>query len=171
MDKVAFDILLVFSVIFISTLLKTVKTKLLANNVSPLMISIIDSVFGYATMAIVATNIGVEYLLAFVISKTIGTVLGDKISGKFMNSFHEVIVYAPKEKAIRIADEVRLHGYSVTTHIGYGNDGNKRFAINVFISAKELNVLREILSNHGYKDATMIIKDVKNYSGKINTKV
>jgi len=159
----------IFSLNFISNSLKTLKTILISKKIiKPAYIVVfLEAIILALGFKMIAQSEGVAFLLAFALGKAAGVWFGNFLENLMALGVLEVTVFAKKEKAKRIADALRDMGYSVTTHKGYGYAGLERFAINITIRRRELPLLKDILKKYGYVEATMVIRELESFSGKI----
>jgi uncharacterized protein YebE (UPF0316 family) len=156
----------------ISNTLGTLKNIFTAKKfVKPLyIITFIDAII-FATVIKQVSNSsnGVYFITAYAIGKVLGAYIANKLEDKLALGISEVDIFVNnKDKMKQIADEIRDKGYTVNTYISYGKFGIKRYVIEVTILRKELYILKEILTKHGYEKPTLKIKEVNNYKGKIS---
>lgn len=163
------NLVVVFLANVISNSLSTLKTLFISKKImKPVyLIVFLDAIIFISGFKIVTQENSVWFVLAFALGKVIGVYIADLIENKIALGTLEVVIYAKKEKAIKIADTLRNMGYTVTTHVGYGLQGNKRFCVAILIDRKEYFVLKDILKKFGYTEATMFVREIKHFSGKI----
>jgi uncharacterized protein YebE (UPF0316 family) len=128
-----------------------------------------DAIVFTTGIRLVSNGKSFYFILAYACGKVIGAFVANKIEEKLALGILEVSVYAKPEKAFVLADGLREMGYGVTTVKGYGAEAVPRFTIDITIKRKELNLLKAILIKHGYNEATMVVKEIRNVSGKIKT--
>lgn len=162
-------ILIIFALNVVGNSLNTVKTIFLAKNIikPTYFIVFIEATIFFSSINKVAEGSSLFYLFAFALGKTTGTWIGNLIENKMALGVVEVSLYAKEEKAIKIADAIRNMGYSVTTYKGYGNKGEPRFEVSITINRKEVSCLHELLYQHKLSNATMIVREVSSFKGKI----
>lgn len=163
-----FTLLTVFILNVLSSTLGSLKTIFIAKKVmKPAYIVImVDSIiFAYA-FKMVATEDSFWIIISYSFGKVVGAYLADIIDNKLAFGLCEVSIYATKEKATFMADELRELGFSVTTIKGYGYHGRERFEVNIALKRKELNVVKDFLTLQGYDNASWIVKEISSYSGK-----
>jgi len=164
------NILFVFLLNTIGETMKIMQTIFISKKImKPVYFMIfIDSIIFTTGMKLVTQGNNFEFIIAYALGKVIGAAIGSKIEEKIALGLIEVTIFAKKEKAKFIADRIRELGFSVTTHKGYGMNGNERFTIVIHMKRKDMSIIESILSEYGYNDATMVIKDLKAVSGKIS---
>lgn len=150
--------------------MKTLRTIFISKKImKPVYFMIfIDSLIFTTGMKLVTQGNGVQFVLAYALGKVIGVWIGNKIEEKIALGLIEVTVFTKKEKAKIIADRIRDLGFSVTNHKGYGMNGSERFAIIIHMKRKDMPIIKDVLAEYGYSEATMVVKDLKSVSGKIS---
>lgn len=162
-----FEIAIVFIFNTVSTCLGTLKTIFLSKQiVKPVYITVfLDAlIFAYA-FKLVAESSGFYYILAFALGRLSGVFLGNFLDDRMAIGLVEVTIYKHIEDGIKLADELRAYGYSVTTEKGYGLQGKERLVLNIILDRKELSELQETLSRDG--KLNMMIKNISKIYGKI----
>ncbi len=163
--------ILIFTLItIISSSINTLRSMFLARKQvrAAYIATFLDAVLFATIMKKISAGDGMIFAIAFATGKTIGAYLGNKIEEKMALGIIQVDISLNHfHKMIDIADELRDLGYAVETSTVFGYGGNKRYKINITISRDELKVLKDVMEKYGYKDPTLVIKDVANVSGKI----
>lgn len=154
--------------------LRTLNTIFLSKEIiKPVYINVfIKSILAAWGVKIIAEGEGVLFSVAFALGDVLGVYVGNKIESKLAIGLYEITIFAKKEKAFLIADDLRGLGYTATTTKGYGYNGIERFRINLTIDRKEYCVLEELLVIYGYDETnkpTMYINEIKDTHGKIST--
>ena len=165
-----FEIVLVFVLNALSTCLGTLKTIFLSKQIiKPVYITVfLDALlFAYA-FKLIAGSSGFYYILAFALGRISGVFIGNFLDNRIAMGTVEVTVHKGFNNGIKLADELRSYGYSVTTEKGYGLEGKDRLVLNIILERKELAKLQEILSAYG--KLNMIIKNISLTYGKIGSK-
>lgn len=128
----------------------------------------IDAMIFATIMKKISAGQGLLPAIFYAIGRTTGAFLGNRIEGKMALGIIQIDISVNHfEKMVNIADDLRDKGYAVETMSVFGYGGRKRYKIVVTISRSELGKLRNILSEYGYDEPTLVIKDVSNISGKI----
>ena len=110
-----------------------------------------------------ATSSSLVFLIFFAAGRLAGVYLGNLIEGKLALGTLEVSIHKHWQEGIKLADQLRTLGYSVTTFKGYGINGSDRLVITVIIPRRELAELKLLLGNK----VNMTVKDVSKTYGKI----
>jgi uncharacterized protein YebE (UPF0316 family) len=165
-------LLLIFGLNIISSTLGTLRSIFVTKKIMKpaYLVTLFDSLIFVYGLKMVTTGTSVWFLLAFAFGKVVGVYIGDKIEDVLAFGLFEVTVFAKKDRAIVLADSLRDLGYSVTTHKGFGLDGDEKFDLDIAIKRKELPLLKQILGRHGYDNATMVIREIAGVTGKISMK-
>lgn len=133
------------------------------------LVTFVDAIIFATIMKQIASGNGVYYILAFALGKVIGVYFADVVEGKMALGILEVNFYLNnKDKMVAIADTLREIGYSVNTVVAFGNQGVKRYRVEVTLLRKEVPVLEAVLSKHNYENPTLSIKEVAKVKGKIS---
>jgi uncharacterized protein YebE (UPF0316 family) len=165
-----FEIVLVFILNAVSTCLGTLKTIFLSKQIiKPVYITVfLDAlIFAYA-FKLIAGSSGFYYILAFALGRLSGVFMGNFLDNRMAMGLIEVTVFKHLKDGIKLADELRGCGYSVTTEKGYGLQGKDRLILNIILERRELPELQGILSEHG--KLNMMIKNISKTYGKIGCK-
>ena len=165
-------VILIFVLNVIGNSLNTLKTIFLAKNiVKPTYVLVfIEAVIFFSSINQVSKGNGMIYLIAFALGKTAGTWAGSYIENKMALGIVQISLYIKCNKAKQIADDIRDEGYTVTTHKGYGNNGNPLFEVCITLKRKELPGLQEILARFDLHNATMIQSEISSVEGRIPVK-
>ena len=70
---------------------------------------------------------------------------------------------------IELAENLREEGYTVNNYSVSGNNGNKRYKVEVVINRKEFRVLEDIIEECGINTPTLKVKNLSKVDGKITT--
>lgn len=164
---------LVFILNVVSNCLGTLKTIFISKQIGNItyIITAIDALFFSIVLKAISDGDGILFIFAYCLGKVVGAILADILENKYIAlGIYEVTIYSNPTKAIEIADKLRLLGYSVNTCKQYGNNGKERYAIIITIERKELDFLREKLSEFDLNNPTMIVQEIKSIEGKIKAK-
>ena len=155
----------IFGLNLLSTTLGNLKTILLTKRVMKLVYvtTFIDAMVFALALKCLATSSSLLFLLFFAAGRLSGVYLGSLIERKLALGTLEVSIHKHWQEGIKLADQLRTLGYSVTTFKGYGINGNDRLVITVVIPRRELAELKPLLGSR----VNMTVKDVSKTYGKI----
>ena len=155
----------IFGLNLLSTTLGNLKTILLTKRVMKLVYvtTFIDAMVFALALKCLATSSSLLFLLFFAAGRLSGVYLGSLIERKLALGTLEVSIHKHWQEGIKLADQLRTLGYSVTTFKGYGINGNDRLVITVIIPRRELAELKPLLGSR----VNMTVKDVSKTYGKI----
>lgn len=161
----------VFILQVVTTAMNTLRTIFITKGISKpaYILTFIDAILFSWGMKLVVTGEGYLFLIIFAVGKTVGTLLGDIAEKRLALGTLEVTIYAKREKAIKLADQLRDLGYSVNTRKAHGLGGTPRFEVCLIIQRKEYKILKDTLQRLGFSNATMSVRDVNKVTGKIQT--
>jgi len=155
----------IFGLNLLSTTLGNLKTILLTKRVMKLVYvtTFIDAMVFALAFKCLATSSSLLFLLFFAAGRLSGVYLGSLIESKLALGILEVSIHKHWQEGIKLADQLRTLGYSVTTFKGYGINGNDRLVITAIIPRRELAELKPLLGSR----VNMTVKDVSKTYGKI----
>ncbi len=155
----------IFGLNLLSTTLGNLKTILLTKRVMKLVYvtTFIDAMVFALALKCLATSSSLLFLLFFAAGRLSGVYLGSLIERKLALGTLEVSIHKHWQEGIKLADQLRTLGYSVTTFKGYGINGNDRLVITAIIPRRELVQLKPLLGS----GINMTVKDVSKTYGKI----
>lgn len=166
-------IILIFILNVISNCLGTLKTIFISKQIGNItyIITAIDALFFSIVLKAVSNGSGVMEIIAYCLGKVVGAIMADVIENKYIAlGTYLITIYPKQDKVIMIADDLRELGYTVNTSKQYGMHGKARFAINITIARKEINILKNILEKkYNINSPNMIVEEIKSFEGKINT--
>ncbi len=159
------NLVAIFSLNMLSTTLGNLKTILLTKRVMKLVYvtTFIDAMIFALAFKCLATSSSLVFLVFFAAGRLGGVYLGSLIENKLALGTLEVSIHKHWQEGIKLADQLRTLGYSVTTFKGYGINGNDRLVITVIIPRRELVELKPLLGSR----VNMTVKDVSKTYGKI----
>lgn len=159
------NLVAIFGLNMLSTTLGNLKTILLTKRVMKLVYvtTFIDAMVFALAFKCLATSSSLLFLLFFAAGRLSGVYLGSLIERKLALGTLEVSIHKHWQEGIKLADQLRTLGYSVTTFKGYGINGNDRLVITVVIPRRELAELKPLLGSR----VNMTVKDVSKTYGKI----
>lgn len=161
-----------FFITALTNILATLRTILTSKNImNPVYIlSFADAVIFAATMSKVSSSDGLQYTIAYALGRTFGVYVGNKLEEKLALGILEVDVFLNnKNKMIEVAESLREEGYTVNNYLARGNNGDRRYKVEVVIKRKEFKVLEGIMEECGVLEPTMKIKSLNKVNGKITT--
>jgi len=114
-----------------------------------------------------------NFTIAYALGKTLGTFIGDKIEGRLALGILEVDIFLNnKDTMIEVAEKLRSEGYTVNNYLARGNNGDRRYKVEVVIKRKEFRTLEKVMEDCGVNSPTLKVKDLSRIEGKItSTKV
>jgi uncharacterized protein YebE (UPF0316 family) len=171
-QEVIFAIVGLFLITALTNILATLRTILTSKNImNPVyLLSFADAVIFAATISKVSSSDGLHYTIAYALGKTLGVYIGNKLEEKLALGILEVDVFLNnKDKMIEVAEELRTVGYTVNNFLARGNNGERRYKIEVVIKRKEFKILQGILNDCGVSDPTLKIKSLNSITGKITS--
>jgi len=129
-----------------------------------------DAVIFAAVLSKVTSSEGVHFTIAYALGKTLGVFIGNKVEEKLALGILEVDVFlSNKDKMVMVAEKLRNEGYTVNNYLARGNNGDRRYKIEVVIKRNEFKVLEDIMVKCGVENPTLIVKNLSKVNGKITT--
>ncbi len=159
-----------FFITALTNILATIKSILLAKNImNPVYFLVfIDAIIFATVLGKVASSEGIHFVIAYALGRTLGVFVGGKVEGRLALGILEVDIFLNnKEKMIELAEKLREEGYTVNNFLASGNNGDRRYKVEVVIKRKEFNVLESIMDECDVKDPTLKIKNLHKVEGKI----
>ena len=137
------NLVAIFSLNMLSSTLSNLKTILLTKRVMKLVYvtTFIDAMIFALAFKCLATSSSLVFLVFFAAGRLSGVYLGNLIESKLALGTLEVSIHKHWQEGIKLADQLRTLGYSVTTFKGYGINGNDRLVIIAIIPCRELDGL------------------------------
>ncbi len=169
---IIFTVICLFLVTALTNILATLKSILLAKKImNPVYILVfIDAIIFATVVGKVTSSKGIHFVVAYALGKTLGVFIGNKIEDRLALGTLEVdVFFNNKNKMIKIAEKLREEGYTVNNFLARGNNGGRRYKVEVVISRKEFKVLEDIMNECGVKNPTLKIKNLNKVEGKITT--
>ena len=161
-----------FLVTALTNILATLKSILLAKNImNPVYLLVfVDAIIFATVLGKVTSSKGFHFAIAYALGKTLGVFIGGKIEERLALGILEVDVFlSNKNKMIEIAENLRKEGYTVNNFLARGNNGGRRYKVEVVISRKEFKVLENIMHQSGVMNPTLKIKNLNKVEGKITS--
>ena len=171
-QQVIFAIVGLFLITALTNILATLRTILTSKNImNPVYIlSFADAIIFAATISKVSSSDGLHYTISYALGRTLGVYIGNKLEEKLALGILEVDVFlSDKDKMIIVAEELRNEGYTVNNYLARGNNGERRYKIEVVIKRKEFKILQEILNECGVIEPTLKVKSLNSITGKITS--
>ena len=153
-----------------TNVLATLKTILISKKImNPVYFLVfIDAMIFATVISSMTSSKGIHFTIAYALGKTVGVFIGGKIEERLALGILEVDIFlSNKDKMIQIAEKLRETGYTVNNFLARGNNGDKRYKIEVVIKRKEFKVLEDIIEASGIHDPTLKIKNLNKVNGKI----
>ena len=159
-----------FLVTALTNILATLKSILMAKKImNPVYFLVFADAIIFATVVgKVTSSKGMHFAVAYALGKTLGVFIGSKIEERLALGILEVDIFLNnKNKMIEIAEKLREEGYTVNNFLARGNNGDRRYKVEVVIRRKEFKVLEDIMDGCGLTDPTLKIKNLNKVEGKI----
>lgn len=179
--KISLDInytaILYFALIlFLNTLstaigtLKSIFVAKQAGKITYFMVALDSAV--YAIVLKSFSTSGVSAIIAYIVGHFIGAIIGNTIEKKVAIGLNDVTLYVgTKEKMLDIQNALLDNGYSTTASIGLQNEETKRYSISVQLPRKQMKEFSSLLAKNGVENPTMVIREIKQVTGKIEQRI
>ncbi|SET18847.1 Uncharacterized protein YebE, UPF0316 family [Natronincola peptidivorans] len=171
-QHIVLTIIGLFLITALTNIFATLKSILLAKKImNPVYFLVFaDAVIFATVVSKVANSNGIHFVFAYALGKTLGVFIGNKIEDRLALGILEVDIFLNnKSKMIQIAEMLREEGYTVNNYLARGNNGHRRYKIEVVIRRKEFKILEGIMDECGVTDPTLKIKNLNKVEGKITT--
>ena len=171
-ESIILTLIGLFLVTALTNILATLKSILLAKNImNPVYFLVfVDAIIFATVLGKVTSSEGIHYAVAYALGRTLGVFIGGKIEGRLALGILEVDIFLNnKNKMIELAESLRKEGYTVNNYLARGNNGDRRYKVEVVIKRKEFKVLQDIMDECGVMDPTLKIKNLNKVEGKITT--
>lgn len=171
-QQVILAIVGLFLITAFTNILATLKTILISKKImNPVyMLAFADAMIFAATVSKVSSSDGWHYTLAYALGRTFGVFIGNRLEERLALGILEVDVFLNhKDKMIQVAEELRKEGYTVNNFLARGNNGDRRYKIEVVIKRKEFKILETILHECGISQPTLKVKNLSSINGKITS--
>lgn len=179
--KISLDInytaILYFALIlFLNTLstaigtLKSIFVAKQAGKITYFMVALDSAV--YAIVLKSFSTSGVSAIIAYIVGHFIGAIIGNTIEKKVAIGLNDVTLYVgTKEKMLDIQNALLDNGYSTTASIGLQNEETKRYSISVQLPRRQMKEFSSLLAKNGIENPTMVIREIKQVTGKIEQRI
>lgn len=170
--NVIFALIGLFVITVFTNILSTLKTILVSKKImNPVYIIVfVDAIIFATVVTKVTSSDGFQFTVAYALGRSVGVFIGNKLEEKLALGILEVDLFLNnKNKMIGIAEELRKVGYTVNNYPASGNNGDKRYKIEVVIKRKEFEIFEKIICKYGVNNPTLKIKNLSKVDGKITT--
>lgn len=167
------ELIAIFSLFLITSftnILATLKTIFVSKKImKPVYFIVFVDAMIFATIISKVSNAsGIYYGLAFALGKTVGVFIGGKVDDKLALGVLEVDLFLNnKDKMIQIAEMLREAGYTVNNFLARGQNGGRRYKVEVVINRNEYAVLEDLMEECGIDNPTVKVKNLNKVYGKI----
>ncbi|TCO76856.1 DUF5698 domain-containing protein [Marinisporobacter balticus] len=171
-QSIIFTLVGLFLITAFTNILATLKTILISKKImNPVyMLVFVDAMIFATVVAKMNSEKGLHFTIAYALGKTMGVFIGGKIEERLALGILEVDVFLnDKNKMIEIAEKLREAGYTVNNYLARGNNGDRRYKVEVVIKRKEFKILEDIMDGCGVEHPTLKIKNLNKVEGKITT--
>ena len=161
-----------FLVTALTNVLATLKSILMSKKImNPVYLLVFADAMIFATVISKMTSSkGFHFAFAYALGKTLGVFIGGKIEERLALGILEVdIFFNNRDKMIEIAEKLREEGYTVNNFLARGNNGDRRYKVEVVIKRKEFKILEDIMDQCGVTDPTLKVKNLNRIEGKITS--
>lgn len=161
-----------FLITALTNVLATLKSILMAKKImNPVYVLVFTDAMIFATVVSkVTSSSGLHFALAYALGKTMGVFIGGIIEERLALGILEVDIFVNnKNKMIELAEKLREEGYTVNNYLARGNNGDRRYKVEVVIKRKEFQVLEGILNECDITDPTLKVKNLNRIEGKITS--
>ncbi|MBU5674920.1 hypothetical protein KQI88_00635 [Alkaliphilus sp. MSJ-5] len=170
--EIIFSLVGLFLITSLTNVLATLKTMLMSKNImNPVYVLVfIDSMIFATIVSKVTSSNGIHFTISYALGKTAGVIIGGIIEDRLALGILEVDLFlSNKNKMMKIAEKLRIEGYTVNNFRAQGNNEDTRYKVEVVIKRKEFHVFQDILNECGVSNPTLKIKNLSKVNGKITT--
>lgn len=171
-ENVIIALIGLFLITSFTNILATLKTILISKKImNPVyLVVFIDAMIFATVVTKVTSSKGLHFTMAYALGRTMGVFIGSKLEERLALGILEVDVFLNnKNTMIKIAEKLRDEGYTVNNFLARGNNGDRRYKVEVVIKRKEFKVLEDIMDEYGVSNPTLKIKNLSKVNGKIST--
>ena len=165
-------LLSLFLITVFANVLATLKSILMAIKImNPVYFLVfVDAIIFATVLGKVTSSKEINFVIVYALGKTLGTYIGSKIEEQMALGILEVDLFLNhKEKMIEVAERLREAGYTVNNYLARGNNGDRRYKLEVVIKRKEFTIFENIMEECGVPDPTLKIKNLNKVKGKITS--
>ncbi|MEA4825633.1 MAG: DUF5698 domain-containing protein, partial [Clostridium sp.] len=137
-----------FLITSITNVLATLKSILMSKKImNPVYLLVfLDAVIFAAVVSKVTSSKGIHFTMAYALGKTMGVFIGSKLEERLALGILEVDLFLNnKNKMVKIAEKLRGEGYTVNNFLARGNNGDRRYKVEVVIKRNEFKVFEDII--------------------------
>ncbi|AKL93996.1 hypothetical protein CACET_c04860 [Clostridium aceticum] len=159
-----------FLVTALTNVFATLKSILMAKKImNPVYFLVFADAIIFATVVgKVTSSEGLHFAVAYALGKTLGVFIGNRIEEQLALGILEVDIFLNnKNRMVAMAEKLREEGYTVNNFLARGNNGDRRYKVEVVIRRKEFKVLEDIMNECGVTNPTLKIKNLNKVEGKI----
>ncbi len=170
--EIIFSLIGLFLITSLTNILATLKSMLISKRIMnpAYFLVFIDAMIFATVVNKVTSSKGMEFTIAYALGKTVGVFIGSKLEERLAFGILEVDLFLNnKNKMIEVAEKLRIVGYTVNNFLAGGNNGDKRYKVEVVIKRKEFKVFQDILNECGVSNPTLKVKNLSKVVGKITT--
>jgi uncharacterized protein YebE (UPF0316 family) len=129
-----------------------------------------DAIIFATVVSKINSSEGFHFGFAYALGKTLGVFIGNIIEERMALGILEVdIFFNNRDKMIEIAEKLRDEGYTVNNFLANGNNGDRRYKVEVVIKRKEFKILQNIMDKAGVTNPTLKVKNLNRIEGKITS--
>lgn len=126
----------------------------------------------YAIVLKSFSSTGMMAIVAYVLGHFFGAIVGNNIEKKIAIGLNDVTLYVgTKEKMFELQNTLIENGYSTTASVGIQNEETKRYSLNIQLPRKNMKEFTELLAKNGLENPTMVIREIKKVTGKIEERI
>ena len=126
----------------------------------------------YAVVLKSFSSTGVMAIIAYILGHFFGAIIGNNVEKKIAIGLNDVTLYVgTKEKMFDLQNILIEKGYSTTASIGIQNEETKRYSLNIQLPRKSMKEFTELLAKNGLENPTMVIREIKKVTGKIEERI
>ena len=163
-------------ILFLNTLstaigtLKSIFVAKQAGKITYFMVALDSAVYAIVLKSFSAS--GVSAIIAYIVGHFLGAIVGSVIERKVAIGLNDVTLYVgTKEKMLDIQNALLDNGYSTTASVGLQNEETKRYSLNVQLPRKQMKEFTSLLAKNGIEEPTMVIREIKQVTGKIEQRI
>lgn len=161
-----------FIITAFTNVLSTLKTIFVSKKImNPVYILVfMDAIIFATTVGKVANGDGIQFTIAYALGRSMGVFIGNKLEDRLALGILEVDLFLNNKKMmIQVAEKLREIGYTVNNYLVSGNNGDKRYKVEIVIKRKEFHILEDIMNEFNVNNPTLKIKNLSRVNGKITT--
>ncbi len=148
------SLIVLFVITAFTNVLSTLKTIFMSKKImKPVYLLVfVDAIIFATIVSKVTSGDGIQFIISYALGRSVGVFIGDKLEDRLALGVLEIDLFLNnKHKMIQLSDRLREVGYTVNNYSGRGNNGNKRYKIEVVLARKEFDTFKHILNEYGIK--------------------